>query len=131
MRVKQLNGDERVMLCALVQQIVAADGRLSEEEVDAMDFLSDEMGEEAWQRAFDTAFARVRGLRGLLRLAREVNRRPARELIHHMAVLVADSDGIAPEEQFILDAMSERWLIGATVDSQKLNATVRLRAPSR
>ncbi len=109
MRVKELIAEEQVMLCALVQEIVAADGKLTEEETDALEFLSFEMGEEAWQLAFDRASGRFRGLQGLLELARSVRRHDARMLIHQMAELVADSDGMAPEEQAVLDAVAQQW----------------------
>lgn len=117
MRVKDLNAEERLALVALVDQVVHADGRLSDEEQDVVAFLSGEMGEDAWAVAHDRAAAGLQTREALLDLVDAVRRPDARSLILAMTAMVADADGRAEEEEALLEEVHARWTAPLDDDS--------------
>ena len=59
MELVDLDAEERVALLALLQRVVAADGRVSDDERDEIAELVEAFGEEGYRQAFDEAHLKV------------------------------------------------------------------------
>ena len=109
MTLNELTGQEQLVLTALVKHIIRSDGQLTDDEIDAMSDVAEEMGEDRWQTAFRKLRGQYKETDELLRLAETVQRQEAREQIHAVISKVAASDSISPEEKAVLDAVASIW----------------------
>ena len=89
--------------------VVAADGQFTDDEADALKFIETGLGEDSWQAAWDRAITSARNMEQAASLASTVHRVEAHLLIFSMAVMVAESDGLAPREKALLDLVAETW----------------------
>lgn len=111
--LRDLDPIEAEALATLVRAIVAADGRLDEEERDALQRLAAEAGEERFWDMMDRAAADMNGPEAVLGVASRVERSEARELIYGALVDLAIAGTIQPSEDAILTRLSELWGIEA------------------
>jgi uncharacterized tellurite resistance protein B-like protein len=104
-----LDGQERVALLALLQRVVAADGRVSEEERDEIAELVDAFGEEGYRQAFDEAGSRFGNDDELKTFLTKAGRPEARELIMGMLLEAAIPGAVEGHESAILNWLSDTW----------------------
>lgn len=110
MQAKELLGDERIALCALVGFMMRADQVETVEERQELLALASEIGPDVFHAAMKAARDRFATLEDALAFGEEkVVRAQARSLIHTMLVDMAQSDGLASEEQPLLRAVARMW----------------------
>jgi uncharacterized tellurite resistance protein B-like protein len=104
-----LNAQERVALLALLQKVVGADGRVSEEEQDEIAELVEAFGEDGYRQAFEEAGRRFGNIEALKSFLREVGRPEARELIMGMLLEAAIPGAVEGHESELIDWLSDTW----------------------
>jgi|1186.fasta_scaffold780871_2 uncharacterized tellurite resistance protein B-like protein len=120
--IADLNDDERVALLALLQRVVAADGRVSEEEREEIEELVEAFGEDGYRAAVDAAAHRFEDTdvlkRQLIEMGKKPERSDARELI--MGLLLEASIPLAIEghEPEIIGWLSDTWKIETHFEDQ-------------
>jgi hypothetical protein len=117
--LEDLDGEERIALLALLQRVVAADGRVSDDERDEIAELVEAFGEEGYRQAFDEAGRRFTTTEELKAFLTKVGRPEARELI--LAVLLeAAIPGVVVEghESEFIVWLSDAWGIETHFEDQ-------------
>jgi uncharacterized tellurite resistance protein B-like protein len=114
---RNLDETEALAFAVLVRAVIAADGRLDDEERDALQQLAVEYGEEAFWALMDRAAEAMNGPEAVQALASRVQRTEARELIYGVLVDVAIAGAIDPREQAILDWLVQAWGIDVEDDA--------------
>jgi hypothetical protein len=118
--LSDLDTQERVALLALLQKVVAADGRVSDDEREEIAELVDAFGEAGYREAFDEASRRFGDIEALKRFLVEVGRKPgrgeARELIMGMLLEAAIPGAIEGHESELIGWLSDQWKIQTTFD---------------
>lgn len=110
MHAKELQGDERIALCALVDFMIRADAVESTEEKQELLALAAEIGPDVFGAAMRAARERFATVDDALAFAGTVvARQEARSLIHTMLVDMAQADGLAAAEQPLLRAVARMW----------------------
>jgi uncharacterized tellurite resistance protein B-like protein len=107
--LEDLNHEERVALLALLQKVVGADGRVSEEEQDEIGELVEAFGEDGYRQAFEEAGRRFGDLDTLKSFLREVGRPEARELVMGMLLEAAIPGAVEGHESELIDWLSDAW----------------------
>jgi uncharacterized tellurite resistance protein B-like protein len=104
-----LDGEERVALLALLQRVVAADGRVNDEEREEIAELVDAFGEESYRKAFDEAGRRFGTTESLKAFLSKVGRPEARELIVGVLLEAAIPGAVEGHESELLGWLSDAW----------------------
>jgi uncharacterized tellurite resistance protein B-like protein len=107
--LSDLNQEERVALLALLQKVVGADGRVSEEEQDEIAELVEAFGEDGYRQAFEDAGRRFGDVETLKSFLRTVGRPEARELIMGMLLEAAIPGAVEGHESELIDWLSDTW----------------------
>jgi uncharacterized membrane protein YebE (DUF533 family) len=108
MGVQELSESEQVVLLALVGLLARADGRISDEEMDALQTLRDEIGLERFERVRDAAAA-LDSPDAILKAASHVMRSVATEAIYGFLLSIAIPDTIGRTEGALLDRLATMW----------------------
>ncbi len=109
MELGDLRREERVALVALVELVVESDPAVTEDEVDRVQAIIDEIGEAAYRDAVaevDERFGDEEELRAFLRT---ITRQEARELIYEAALEAAIPDVIGSRESQLLEWLAKEW----------------------
>jgi uncharacterized tellurite resistance protein B-like protein len=117
-----LDADERIALLAVLQRVVGADGRMSDEEREEIAELVEAFGEEGYRRSFDEAgrrFTDDEGLKEFLSaLGRKTDRGEARELIMAVVLEAAIPGAVEGHQPELIDWMSDEWGIETQFEDQ-------------
>jgi hypothetical protein len=113
-----LDAEERVALLALLQRVVAADGRVSEEERDEIGDLVEAFGEEGYRTAFDEAGRRFTTTEELRAFLSKVGRPEARELIMGVLLEAAIPGVVEGHESDFIGWLSDVWGIETHFEGQ-------------
>jgi hypothetical protein len=108
MTLDDLSQPEQVVLLALLGLMARMDGSVSQEELEVLEQIADEIGEERFEAARDAAAA-LDDAEAILRAAASVERTPAREVIFELVYGVAIRDTIAESEAALLNALAAAW----------------------
>ena len=108
MTLDDLSHPEQVVLLALVGLMARMDGSVSQEELELLEQIADEIGEQRFEAARDAAAALADGS-AILRAASSVDRQEAREVIYELVYGVAVRDTIAQSETALLNELAQLW----------------------
>lgn len=108
MTLDDLSQPEQVVLLALVGLMARMDGSVSEDEMDLLEQIADEIGEKRFEAARDAAAGLADG-NAILGAAASVDRLEAQEIIFELVYGIAVRDTIAPSEAALLNKLAELW----------------------
>jgi hypothetical protein len=108
MTLDDLSQSEQVVLLALVGLMARVDGNVSQDELELLERIADEIGETRFEAARDAAAALVDNA-AILREARQVERPEAREIIFELVYDIAVRDTIAESEGALLNELAALW----------------------
>jgi len=108
MTLDDLSQPEQVVLLALVGLMARMDGSVSEDEMDLLEQIADEIGEKRFEAARDAAAALADGA-AILGAASSVERTEAREIIFELVYGIAVRDTIAESEAALLNELATLW----------------------
>ena len=108
MTLDDLSQSEQVVLLALVGLMARMDGSVSEDEMDLLEQIADEIGPERFEAARDAAAALADGP-AILGAAGSVQRQEAREVIFELVYSIAVRDTIAESEAALLNELAALW----------------------
>jgi len=108
MTLDDLSQPEQVVLLALVGLMARMDGSVSEDEMDLLEQIADEIGEKRFEAARDAAAALADGA-AILGAAASVERLEAREIIFELVYSIAVRDTIAESEAALLNELATLW----------------------
>lgn len=108
MTLDDLSQPEQVVLLALVGLMARMDGSVSQDELELLEQIADEIGAERFDAARDQAAALPDGA-AILRAASSVERDEAREVIFELVYGIAVRDTIAPSEAALLNDLAAAW----------------------
>jgi len=118
MEIEDLNADERLALVGLVKAVVLADGRVSDEEVDEVKDIVDDIGEETYRDLLTAFEARFGDEASFRRFLQTIVRQDARDLIYGTILEGAAADAIEGGESELLTWLAGAWSIEITVDDE-------------
>jgi hypothetical protein len=116
--LEDLDGEERIALLALLQRVVAADGRVSDDERDEIAELVEAFGEDGYRQAFDEAGRRFKTTEELRAFLTKVGRPEARELIMAVLLEAAIPGVVEGHETDFIAWLSDVWGIEAQFEDQ-------------
>jgi hypothetical protein len=108
MTLDDLSQPEQVVLLALVGLMARMDGSVSPEELELLEQIADEIGEQRFEAARDAASALADGA-AILQAAKVVERPEAREVIFELVYGIAMRDTIAESEAEMLNELAALW----------------------
>lgn len=108
MTLDDLSQPEQVVLLALVGLMARMDGSVSQEELELLERIADELGDERFEAARDSAAALVDNA-AILDAAGKVERDEAREVIFELVYDIAVRDTIAESEAALLNELAKLW----------------------
>jgi hypothetical protein len=108
MTLDDLSQPEQVVLLALVGLMARMDGSVSQEELELLEQIADEIGEQRFEAARDAAAALADGA-AILQAAKGVERPEAREVIFELVYGIAVRDTIAESEAEMLNELAALW----------------------
>jgi uncharacterized tellurite resistance protein B-like protein len=116
--LSDLNEEERIALLALLQTVVAADGRVSDGEREEIAELVEAFGEDGYRRAFDEAGRRFENDDQLKAFLAKTGRPEARELILGMVLEAAIPEAVEGRESELVAWLSDTWDIETRFEDQ-------------
>jgi len=116
--LEDLDSEERIALLALLQRVVAADGRVSDDERDEIAELVDAFGEDGYRKAFDEASQRFGTTEQLRAFLTKVGRPEARELIMGVLLEAAIPGVVEGHETDFIAWLSDVWGIETHFEDQ-------------
>jgi hypothetical protein len=108
MTLDDLSQAEQVVLLALVGLMARADGSVSQDELELLEQIADEIGEERFEAARDAAAAMDDG-KAILAAANQITRPEAREVVFELVYGIAVRDTIAESEAELLNQLAKLW----------------------
>lgn len=108
MTLDDLSQPEQVVLLALVGLMARMDGSVSQDELELLEQIADEIGAERFDAARDEAASLADGA-AILRAASRVDRPEAREVIFELVYGIAIRDTIAASEAEMLNRLASAW----------------------
>ena len=108
MTLDDLSQPEQVVLLSLVGLMARMDGSVSQDELELLEQIADEIGAERFEAARDAAAALADG-KAILGAASEVQRVEAREVIFELVYGIAVRDTIAASEAAMLNELAALW----------------------
>jgi len=108
MTLDDLSQPEQVVLLALVGLMARMDGSVSQEELELLEQIADEIGADRFDAARDAAAALGDGA-AILQAAKGVARPEAREVIFELVYGVAVQGTIAESEAVMLNDLAALW----------------------
>ena len=117
MELPDLNHDQRLALVAIIEAIVPADRRVSEEEADALADITAELGEAEFRSIAIEADGRFKGEDDLRAFLAALPGQEARELIYGTVLELAMSDFVSGHESALLQWLGQTWQVEASFDT--------------
>jgi hypothetical protein len=108
MTLDELSQPEQVVLLSLVGLMARMDGSVSQEELELLEQIADEIGEKRFEAARDAAANLADGA-AILAAAQNVERVEAREIIFELVYGIAVRDTIAESEAAMLNELATLW----------------------
>lgn len=108
MTLDELSQPEQVVLLSLVGLMARMDGSVSQEELELLEQIADEIGEKRFEAARDAA-ANLSDGAAILAAAQKVERVEAREIIFELVYGIAVRDTIAESEAAMLNELATLW----------------------
>jgi len=115
MDLPNFSAEEKLALVALLKLCVAADGEVSEEELNEIGQVAAALGDEEYRRLVDEADRRFRNDEDLRAFLRTIGRQEARDTIYGVVLEAAASEALQGPEPELLDWLAEAWGIQVEV----------------
>ena len=109
MELKDLNDDERLALVALVEVVVDSDAEVSDEELDKLDDLTEEIGVDLYEETADEVDRRFEDEDALRAFLPTIVRQDARDLIYGTVLETVLVDAIDAHENDLLTWLAKTW----------------------
>ena len=116
MDLSELTREERVALVGLLELIVGADARVSDDEADEMGAIVEAVGEDAYREAAEEVDRRFDDESQLRVFLPTIQRQNARELIYETALEAALPDAVGARESQLLDWLATVWGITTRIE---------------
>lgn len=111
MELSELTREERIALVALVEFVVESDATVSEEEVDQVQAVVDQIGQAAYRAAVAEVDERFGDEEELKAFLRTIVRQDAREAIYAAVIETAIPDAMGAHESQLLEWLAKEWQI--------------------
>jgi hypothetical protein len=108
MTLDDMSQPEQVVLLSLVGLMARMDGSVSQDELELLEQIADEIGAERFEAARDAAAALADG-EAIKRAASSIDRQEAREVIFELVYGIAVRDTIAESEAALLNELATMW----------------------
>jgi hypothetical protein len=108
MTLDDLSQPEQVVLLALVGLMARMDGSVSQDELELLEQIADEIGPKRFEAARDAAAA-LADAAAILQAAAGIERMEAREIIFELVYGIAVRDTIAVSEAAMLNELAALW----------------------
>jgi hypothetical protein len=108
MTLDDLSQPEQVVLLSLVGLMARMDGSVSQDELELLEQVADEIGPQRFEAARDAAASLADGA-AILRAAASIDRPEAREVIFELDYSIAVRDTIAESEAALLNELATMW----------------------
>lgn len=122
MELKDLNDDERLALVAILELVLDADAQMSDEEMDKLDAVAAELGDDVYDATVDEVDRRFAGEESLRAFLPTILRPEARELIYGTVLDAAISDTVDSSEGDFLDWLAQTWNISVETEAPEADA---------
>jgi hypothetical protein len=116
MELTDLTRDERVALVGLTKILLTSDGKVSDEEVEHIEAIIEDVGDDSYTEALDTyeeTFATDR--ERFRQFLTTITRQEARELIFGTVLEAAGAEAVGPAEAEPLDWLAKAWNVTVKV----------------
>lgn len=111
MTLKDLSHDERLALVALTEVAVISDRDISDQEVEQIDAIVEELGEESFHVLAEEAEARFPERAALKSFLGTITRPDARELILGTVLSETLADTLPHEQARFIDWLAKEWKV--------------------
>jgi len=118
MSIDDLNDEEWLVLGGLVRLLVRADGTVSTEEREHLEDIAEQLGADDFWTAIERAQIELPDPSSVKTRARDVERRPAQEIIYGVLMDLAMAGTILSSESDILDWLAQTWGIESTIEDE-------------
>ncbi len=108
MTLDDLSQPEQVVLLSLVGLMARMDGSVSQDELELLEQIADEIGEKRFEAARDAAAALSDGS-AILSAAASIDGLEAREVIFELVYGIAVRDTISQSEAALLNELAKLW----------------------
>ena len=116
MDINDLNQDERLALVALLKAVIFAGERVPIEEIDELQDIVDELGEDTYQALLTEAEKRFSSEDDVREFLLKISRPDARELIYGTIMEMALTDSVDRGEAEVLGWLADAWKIEVEFD---------------
>jgi hypothetical protein len=117
MELRDLNHDQRLGLVALIEAVVPADRRASDEEQDMLAEVVDELGDNDYRAVAAEVDKRFGDEAALKKFLEKLDGEEARELIYGTLLDLAMSDVVSGHEAALLTWLGRTWDLEASFDA--------------
>lgn len=115
LELKELSEEERIALVALLQRVIAVDGRTGDEEAEHLRAVVAAIGKKSFQQASAIVDERFVEDEQLWNFVATVTRREARALIYESVLEAVLADVPHSDESQVLQQLSKLWHISPRV----------------
>lgn len=116
MNIAELNVDERLALVALLKAVILAESRVPIEEVEELQDIVAELGEDTYQSLLTEVDERFSSEDDVRKFLLKISRQDARELIYGTIMEMALTDSVDRGESEVLDWLADAWKIDVEFD---------------
>ena len=109
MDIKGLNQDERLALVALLKAVIFAGERVPTKEIEELQDIVEELGEEPYQSLLTEAETRFSCEEDVREFLSNISRQDARELIYGTIMEMALTDSVDRGELEVLSWLADAW----------------------
>lgn len=109
MELETLTSDEQLALVALIKMTVMADGNVSQEEVEELQDIVEEIGEDKYTALSADSEKKFKNEAALKKFLETIKREDAREIIYGTVMDLAAIDIVASEESELLSWLGKAW----------------------
>lgn len=116
MDIKELNHNERLALVALIKAVIMPEEHVPIEEVEELQEIVDELGEDTYQSLLTEVEERFSSEDDVRQLLATISRQDARELIYGTIMEMALSESVDRVESEVLAWLADAWKIDVQFD---------------
>lgn len=116
MTVKELSHDEQLALVALTEVAIISDRTITDSEIEQVEVIADELGEEAFHRLADEAEQRFPDRTSLKTFLQTITNPEARELIVGTVLSETLADTLPHEQAIFMDWLACEWNVPVKID---------------
>jgi len=116
MDIKELNHDERMALVALLKAVILAEQQVPIEEVEELQDIVEELGEDTYQSLLTEVDKRFSSEDDVRKCLASISRQDARELIYGTIMEMALAGSVDCGESEVLGWLADAWKVKVQFD---------------